>query len=644
MANNLEVGIRLNDKLTQPLDKILKRIERLKEATRKLSSFRAQSKKSVKETTDKLTGGDGIGTGAATAPAEPFKKIEATIPTLIQKLDGVVAKNKTVRSSLDKVASAQGWATRQASEVSAFASKLGTLARNSGIAKESLGAFQSASKKLNTFTQHSKKAQKAMRVLQSTSGGFQQMGKGLLSVAKSIFKVDGAAHSASKRVSKLVTELKKATGRKLGEMVPSAGKMALGIAGAAAAIGYAGYQLFDQVSSLEAVSKGFEVVTGSAEKAKAALKESDALALKFGMSTLDTRKEMLKFLGLGFDQGQSSALLKMGGDMRALGLEAEQIQGIMGQLGQIKSKGKLQGEELVVLAENGLSSDKVYARLEKRLGKTREEVMKLQSTGGIGSSDALNAIAESLLDTFGKEINAANLGSTGAQMADETLSGMMGKMKAKIGNGLASLVPKLKPSFGRLLSVVDNVFTKLGPLVEKYLPVILDVVSRIAEMVGNKLGSMIEWLDKATVGFNADNFGDGFVAGAEKVIEALVSIAELAKALLPIFKTINRMFGSSDDIMQVVHRNKLRKELAGRSSPGVWNGNPFAESNQSHAMANSGRAYGDSGTSANSQGVDTFSSRTPAGVQAKNYFANAPVVNISTNAPVTPALMSQVFR
>ena len=216
----------------------------------------------------------------------------------------------------------------------------------------------------------------------------------------------------------------------------------------------------------------------SAEKLFAHVRK---LSEDLGLGVQDTSQQFLRFLSLGFDPKMGTDLIKMGADLRVFGATGEDVSRIFSQLGQIASKGKLQGEELIVLAENGISTKFVYEALAKQLGKTTEEVMKMQQAGKLTADAALPAILEAVK----RQTGAANLGDAGKRVADTTLAGMQGRLGARMENLLLDVGKRVEGPIVRALSPIGNsIMETLGsPAVVDGLVVAIGMISRAIEAV-----------------------------------------------------------------------------------------------------------------------------------------------------------------
>jgi len=180
------------------------------------------------------------------------------------------------------------------------------------------------------------------------------------------------------------------------------------------------------------------------------------LARRYGLDLFDTTKQYQKFLALQFNPKEIDKLTKMGADLRVLGNDAEGVQGIFTALGQIKSKGKMQAEEMLQLAERGISGQLIWEEAGKLLGgKSVDEVRKIQEQGKISSDVGLQAVENAV----NRKLNQGKLGEAGAHFADTTISGFVGRMKAFGQDAGLSLVDRL---VAPLTKVAGDALTRVG--------------------------------------------------------------------------------------------------------------------------------------------------------------------------------------
>lgn len=201
-------------------------------------------------------------------------------------------------------------------------------------------------------------------------------------------------------------------------------------------------------------------------------------AQDLGLDVKDTTKQYTKFLALQFTPKEADNLVKMGADLQALGNDAESVKGIFVALGQIKSKDKLQAEELLQLSERGISSALVQEEIGKIMGKTREEVRKLQEQGKVDGTTAILGIEKAI----NRKLGQSELGETGKKFAQTTLAGISGQLK---GNW-------------------DNLWIGLGQRVD----------DRMTDVAGRLLGRFQNWVDSG----DAAKFMDDIAGGIDRVV------------------------------------------------------------------------------------------------------------------------------
>lgn len=165
-----------------------------------------------------------------------------------------------------------------------------------------------------------------------------------------------------------------------------------------------------------------------------------ALAVRFGLDVMDTSSQYKKFLALQFSPKAADSMIRMGADLQALGNSAEDVQGVFMALGQIKGKGKLQAEEMLQLAERGVSGALVQEEIGKLMGgKTTDEVQKAMQAGKVSADIGLQAIENAI----NRKLGQSKTGESGAKFADTTISGMMGRIKSLGQDAGLTLVEKM---------------------------------------------------------------------------------------------------------------------------------------------------------------------------------------------------------
>jgi len=251
------------------------------------------------------------------------------------------------------------------------------------------------------------------------------------------------------------------------------------------------------------------------------------MAKEFGLDVKDTSKTYAKFLALQFSPKQADDLIKLGSDMRALGNSAEDVAGINLALGQIKSKGRLQGEELLQLQERNVSGDLIKKAVAKRMEVDPDKVEKLISAGKVKSDVALGAIQDAMLEKLGTKAP----GEAGKKFANTTISGALGVMKAR-GQDLALTLAErfeggatkfIKSASDKIFGFLDSAkgqkfidrlalgFENAGKALEKAVPFVESFFGGFSTGAGEAMKVFGEALDPV---FKALGSGDGKAAHA----------------------------------------------------------------------------------------------------------------------------------
>lgn len=200
------------------------------------------------------------------------------------------------------------------------------------------------------------------------------------------------------------------------------------------------------------------------------------LAKRFGLDVMDTTKQYSKFLALQFDPAGADKLIRMGADLRALGNSAEDVKGVFLSLGQIKGKGRLQGEEMLQLAERGVSTVLIQEEIGKLMGgKSLLDVQSLQQAGKVTADIGLQAIENAI----NRKLGQSSLGEAGAKFADTTIDGLLGRMKSFAQDSGLTLVDRMTAPMTRM---AGNAFSALQGWISS--PKGAETIGRIADGLG----------------------------------------------------------------------------------------------------------------------------------------------------------------
>lgn len=282
----------------------------------------------------------------------------------------------------------------------------------------------------------------------------------------------------------------------------AAGGAALLAAGGAAWAVKEGIQFNATMESNRLALKQF---LGGAKEADAFLGKMFETAKKTPFEFADITKAARRLLAFQFTAKETEKTLRaVGNATAALGGSAEMIDRVTMALGQIKAKGRVQGDELLQLAEAGIPA---YQILQEKLHLTMDEVRNI-GRAGVDADAAIRALTEGLNERFGSAA-AAQAKTFQGQMStlhdnvDQTLGamteGLFDQLKVwlpevnktanqiaavwkrddlspeqKFQDSLASIEKNLGPAFRQIESEVKNLELdkKLGEAIGDLTPVV----------------------------------------------------------------------------------------------------------------------------------------------------------------------------
>lgn len=190
-------------------------------------------------------------------------------------------------------------------------------------------------------------------------------------------------------------------------------------------------------------------MTGSAEKATMFLRELEAFSARtpFEFTQLLASTRLMTAFGIE-TQKVIPMLTNIGDAAAALGLGPEKIQLITLALGQMTAKGKVSGEEMRQLAENGIRG---WQYLADAAGKSIEEIQDLSEKGMLDAKAAVNVILAGMNRDFGGMVDVQS----------QTINGKLSTLKDNIGFSLRDMGDTLKNPFKEGLGAISEEFDKL---------------------------------------------------------------------------------------------------------------------------------------------------------------------------------------
>lgn len=258
--------------------------------------------------------------------------------------------------------------------------------------------------------------------------------------------------------------------------------------------------------------KSLELLTGSATAGEHVFQRSISLARQFGLNIENTTQSFQKLLSQQFSFKESEKLIKLTADMRAIGATADESKRALVALTQIRGKGRLQGDELIQLAEAGVSRELIFQSLEKQLGVGRNDVRKLQEQGKVSADMALEAFEFAILQKT--KTNAA--GQAGTRFAQETLDGMLGvfaTQREKFVLDIAEAAAPALKKLGRVVVELGDAFSnqetidKFGAAFGRIGDTLERIGPKVVEGLVTGLDTLANVLDRLTI------VGPAFIEG-----------------------------------------------------------------------------------------------------------------------------------
>lgn len=287
--------------------------------------------------------------------------------------------------------------------------------------------------------------------------------------------------------------------------------MFAGVAGAGAAgLVAVGRLAIGAAAFKENAMAAFTTLVGSKKEAASIFSE----ALRFAAVTpFDTRQVVegyQRLLAAGFKRNQIPVVLSAVGDLSSMkGFTQEAVDRITLAVTQIKAKGRVQGDELIQLAEAGLPLTKFYDVLAKKLNTTVNGVRKLQEAGKINSDLGIWAVLETVRTT----LSGGQLGGLMAKTA-QNLTGLWSTLKSRPFEIFSEMDKsggflKLKGLIGNLADALDT----MTPRGQRFAAALRNAFDTIFSTVFGPL-------EEATRGGNIDVWIDRLTVGAQKFAQA----------------------------------------------------------------------------------------------------------------------------
>lgn len=284
-------------------------------------------------------------------------------------------------------------------------------------------------------------------------------------------------------------------------------------------------------AEMEQYMSSFTTMLGSAEKATNHLNDLKQFAAKTPFELGDLAQASTTLQAFGTDVKDITPNLKMLGDI-SLG-NKEKFNGLALVFGQVQSQGKLMGQDLMQMINNGFNPLQI---ISEKTGKSMSQLKDEMSKGKI-SFEMVSEAMQIATSEGGKFYNAM-------EGQSKTLVGQWSTLKDNVGALLGDMFASVSDTLkNKVLPAINNVVEKLQ---ESFTNGNLkDSINRIAEGFGDlaaKLAELIsEWLPRIIEGLawvldNSNSIAAGIVAIGTSLL--VLNVAGMIMKLVEAFKGV----------------------------------------------------------------------------------------------------------
>lgn len=330
-------------------------------------------------------------------------------------------------------------------------------------------------------------------------------------------------------------------------------RMKVGITAALVGVFAIGKSALSTAADMETLNTQFEVMLGSAEAATKMMSDLREFSIKTPFETEDLAKSATTLLQFGLQADKVMGTLRMLGDVA--GSDRERFKSLALVFGQIQSTGKLMGQDLLQLINQGFNPLTI---ISKATGKSVSDLKDEMSKGLISAEMVTEAfrIATAEGGLFFQNMQKQSLTLTGLL---STMRGAFKEVLVDIGNALMPLIKELTATLTELakgglrdlvavlvkvlipiLKLLQELITPLVALITPLFDIFAKVLEPIVKIIKIVLIPAIELLTPVVnfLGMVLDSIG--------MLLEALIPlfeiIGEIFKAFIPILKPIMSLF------------------------------------------------------------------------------------------------------
>lgn len=307
---------------------------------------------------------------------------------------------------------------------------------------------------------------------------------------------------------KLVKGLDKSSAKlkQFGKQATSVGKtLTIGLS---TPIALAGVKALSSAAKFEKLQTQLNVLTGSAKKGTEAFKQ----LVEFSAGTPFQLDELVKanntLMGFGVSTADAFKHLQSIGDIAAV--SGGDLQNISVAFGQVAASGRLMGQDLLQLINNGVP---IIDMLSDSMGVAKSEIKDMVSKGAV--------TFPVLIKAFEDATSEGGKFSGGMQQLSGTLGGVFSTLKDNINIAFAEIGKSIVESTD-LVEVSKKVITKIQELTQKFKDLSPEAkkVALIIAGVAAAIGPILIVVGQMSIGFGALIKALPLVAGGFRVLTA----------------------------------------------------------------------------------------------------------------------------
>lgn len=223
---------------------------------------------------------------------------------------------------------------------------------------------------------------------------------------------------------------------------------------------------------VESTSVSFRTLVGDVELANKKLEELYDYATNSTFSRLQVADNAKLLMNYGIAAEDVVPLVKQLGDIS--GGSAERLRSLALAFGQVSSKGRLMGQEIIQLTEAGFNP---LQELSKMTGKSYTELQEMGEKGQISAHNVAQAIS-----------HATSEGGRFYKMMDnlsQTAGGQWNKMVGEIINEVTRLYDQIRPTIMDLFQTI-----------REHLPTIFGYIGQFISFVSRVIKFVSKWRDE----------------------------------------------------------------------------------------------------------------------------------------------------